>query len=248
MILQAINAGYIYGFSVMEMTGLPSGTVYPAMRKAGTRRADPVALGTAIHCRRRERPARKYYRLTGAGKSTLGGVAQALSAAGAADSVGRGETCMTRALGLQHCVLCFRVPPSGFLGGASLLVPAAAARRMEAGVDGGDVARAEDARVCQQACLAHGAGGHGVLPGSGAGRAVPEAPGVAGCAAGRRDRWIGRAGSAVPCLGAVRMLRPGAGAATGARGEKSGAANDPAGIDSDSGGRTQRPLAGDDSF
>ena len=33
MILQAVNAGYIYGFSVMEMTGLPSGTVYPAMRR-----------------------------------------------------------------------------------------------------------------------------------------------------------------------------------------------------------------------
>ena len=33
MILQAIGAGYGYGFSVMEMTGLPSGTVYPAMRR-----------------------------------------------------------------------------------------------------------------------------------------------------------------------------------------------------------------------
>src|SRR4029077_7130617 len=33
MILQAIHAGYIYGFSVREMTGLPSGTVYPAMRR-----------------------------------------------------------------------------------------------------------------------------------------------------------------------------------------------------------------------
>jgi PadR family transcriptional regulator PadR len=33
MILQAVNAGFIYGFSVMEMTGLPSGTVYPAMRR-----------------------------------------------------------------------------------------------------------------------------------------------------------------------------------------------------------------------
>ena len=33
MILQAISAGHIYGFSVMEVTGLPSGTVYPAMRR-----------------------------------------------------------------------------------------------------------------------------------------------------------------------------------------------------------------------
>ena len=33
MILQAISADYVYGFSIMEMTGLPSGTVYPAMRR-----------------------------------------------------------------------------------------------------------------------------------------------------------------------------------------------------------------------
>ncbi len=33
LILQAIQAGDGYGFSVMEMTGLPSGTVYPAMRR-----------------------------------------------------------------------------------------------------------------------------------------------------------------------------------------------------------------------
>ena len=33
MILQAIHTGDGYGFSVMEMTGLPSGTVYPAMRR-----------------------------------------------------------------------------------------------------------------------------------------------------------------------------------------------------------------------
>jgi PadR family transcriptional regulator, regulatory protein PadR len=32
MILQAVGVGYIYGFSVMEATGLPSGTVYPALR------------------------------------------------------------------------------------------------------------------------------------------------------------------------------------------------------------------------
>ena len=33
MILQAVEAGFVYGFSIMEMTGLPSGTVYPAMRR-----------------------------------------------------------------------------------------------------------------------------------------------------------------------------------------------------------------------
>jgi PadR family transcriptional regulator PadR len=33
MILQAIVAGFSNGFSIMEMTGLPSGTVYPAMQR-----------------------------------------------------------------------------------------------------------------------------------------------------------------------------------------------------------------------
>lgn len=71
MILQAINAGYIYGFSVMEMTGLPSGTVYPAMRRL--ERDDLIRS----HWEKQsiadseQRPPRKYYRLTGAGKSTL---------------------------------------------------------------------------------------------------------------------------------------------------------------------------------
>src|SRR3984957_3770751 len=33
LILKAISLGYRYGFDVMEVTGLPSGTVYPALRR-----------------------------------------------------------------------------------------------------------------------------------------------------------------------------------------------------------------------
>jgi DNA-binding PadR family transcriptional regulator len=71
MILQAVDAGYIYGFSIMEMTGLPSGTVYPAMRR--------LERDELIHSRweqqsiadEEQRPPRKYYKLTRAGKATL---------------------------------------------------------------------------------------------------------------------------------------------------------------------------------
>ena len=42
MILQTIHGGQIYGFSVMEATGLPSGTVYPAMRAAQTQPAEAL--------------------------------------------------------------------------------------------------------------------------------------------------------------------------------------------------------------
>ena len=71
MILQAIHAGHIYGFSVMEMTGLPSGTVYPAMRRLErdgliASRWEPQTIADA-----EQRPPRKYYRLTRAGKNTL---------------------------------------------------------------------------------------------------------------------------------------------------------------------------------
>lgn len=71
MILQAIHAGYKYGFSIMEMTGLPSGTVYPAMRRL--ERDDLIrsewerqAIADA-----EQRPPRKYYKLTAAGITSL---------------------------------------------------------------------------------------------------------------------------------------------------------------------------------
>lgn len=71
MILQAINAGFVYGFSIMEMTGLPSGTVYPAMRRLerdGLIRSQWERQSIADA---EQRPARKYYKLTSAGKVTL---------------------------------------------------------------------------------------------------------------------------------------------------------------------------------
>ena len=33
VILQALDNGYQYGFDIMDVTGLPSGTVYPALRR-----------------------------------------------------------------------------------------------------------------------------------------------------------------------------------------------------------------------
>src|ERR1022692_2489479 len=76
MILQAIGAGHVYGLSVMEMTGLPSGTVYPAMRRLerdGLIRSQWESQSIAHAGKRpaRKRPARKYYRLTRSGKTTL---------------------------------------------------------------------------------------------------------------------------------------------------------------------------------
>jgi len=71
IILQAIHAGFIYGFSIMEMTGLPSGTVYPAMRRLERDRLIRSHWERQSIADAEQRPPRKYYKLTSEGKSTL---------------------------------------------------------------------------------------------------------------------------------------------------------------------------------
>src|SRR5271163_3349082 len=71
MVLQAIDAGFVYGFSIMEMTGLPSGTVYPAMRRLERDEWIRSHWESQSIADAEQRPARKYYKLTRAGKATL---------------------------------------------------------------------------------------------------------------------------------------------------------------------------------
>ena len=71
LVLQAIDAGDGYGFSVMELTGLPSGTVYPAMRRLerdGLIRSQWERQSIADE---EQRPPRRYYKLTRAGRDAL---------------------------------------------------------------------------------------------------------------------------------------------------------------------------------
>lgn len=71
LILQAIDCGFVYGFSIMEMTGLPSGTVYPAMRRMEEDHLIRSRWERQAIADREQRPPRKYYQLTAAGKSAL---------------------------------------------------------------------------------------------------------------------------------------------------------------------------------
>ena len=71
MILQAVHAGYVYGFSVMEMTGLPSGTVYPAMRRLERDALIRSNWEQQSIADAEQRPPRKYYKLTASGRLTL---------------------------------------------------------------------------------------------------------------------------------------------------------------------------------
>jgi PadR family transcriptional regulator, regulatory protein PadR len=63
----AAGPRYVYGFRVMEITGLPGGTVYPALRRLerdGLIRSHGEQQSVADA---EQRPARKYYRLTRSG-------------------------------------------------------------------------------------------------------------------------------------------------------------------------------------
>ncbi|HTW79756.1 MAG TPA: helix-turn-helix transcriptional regulator [Terracidiphilus sp.] len=73
LILQAINAGSMYGFNLMEMTGLPSGTVYPALRRLERDELIRSQWERQAIADAEQRPPRKYYKLTAAGRLTLEG-------------------------------------------------------------------------------------------------------------------------------------------------------------------------------
>jgi PadR family transcriptional regulator PadR len=71
VILQSIRSGYLYGFDIIDITGLPGGTVYPALRRleeAGylTSKWEHPSISQV-----ESRPARKYYELTPAGHEAL---------------------------------------------------------------------------------------------------------------------------------------------------------------------------------
>lgn len=71
MILQVIENGYGYGFDIMTVTGLASGTVYPALRRLEN--ADFVSSKWERQsvAQAQQRPARKYYEVTKSGRVAL---------------------------------------------------------------------------------------------------------------------------------------------------------------------------------
>ena len=71
LILKAIDSGFVYGFSIMEMTGLPSGTIYPAMRRMEEDQLIRSRWERQAIADREQRPPRKYYQLTTIGKAAL---------------------------------------------------------------------------------------------------------------------------------------------------------------------------------
>jgi DNA-binding PadR family transcriptional regulator len=69
LVLKALSLGYCFGFDVMEITGLPSGTVYPALRRLERDALVESRWESDEDATANQRPARRYYELTRAGKA-----------------------------------------------------------------------------------------------------------------------------------------------------------------------------------
>ncbi|MFP5265346.1 MAG: PadR family transcriptional regulator [Blastocatellia bacterium] len=71
VIMQAVANGYLYGFDIIDISGMPGGTVYPALRRleeAGylSSKWEKPSIAQA-----ESRPPRKYYELTREGRDAL---------------------------------------------------------------------------------------------------------------------------------------------------------------------------------
>lgn len=68
LVLRAVAAGHAFGFDVMERCGLPSGTVYPALRRLERAGWLVSEWEDADAARAEGRPRRKTYALTARGR------------------------------------------------------------------------------------------------------------------------------------------------------------------------------------
>jgi len=71
VILQAVANGYLYGFDIIDITGLPGGTVYPALRRLEEAGHLISKWEKQSIAQSEPRPPRKYYDLTLTGREAL---------------------------------------------------------------------------------------------------------------------------------------------------------------------------------
>ena len=71
LVLKAISAGFHYGFDVMDATGLPSGTVYPILRRLDREGLLESSWEKQTSAQPEQRPPRRYYAVTKAGERML---------------------------------------------------------------------------------------------------------------------------------------------------------------------------------
>jgi PadR family transcriptional regulator PadR len=71
LVLQALARGFHYGFDIMDATGLPSGTVYPILRRLDREGLLKSTWEKQVTAQREQRPPRRYYEITNAGEAML---------------------------------------------------------------------------------------------------------------------------------------------------------------------------------
>ena len=73
VILRAVANGYLYGFDIIDITGVPGGTVYPALRRLEETGYLVSKWEKQSISQAEPRPQRRYYELTRAGRVALAG-------------------------------------------------------------------------------------------------------------------------------------------------------------------------------
>ena len=71
LVLQALSLGFHYGFDIMDATGLPSGTVYPILRRLDREALLESSWEKQATAQQEQRPPRRYYQITAAGARML---------------------------------------------------------------------------------------------------------------------------------------------------------------------------------
>ena len=71
LVLHALANGVRHGFDIIDATGLPSGTVYPILRRLEREALVSAQWEDATAAREEQRPPRRYYDLTAAGQAVL---------------------------------------------------------------------------------------------------------------------------------------------------------------------------------
>lgn len=72
LVLQALLDGHHHGFDIMEATGLPSGTVYPILRRLDSEGCVRSKWEKQAVAQKEQRPPRRYYELTMGGRQLAG--------------------------------------------------------------------------------------------------------------------------------------------------------------------------------
>lgn len=80
LVLQAVTLGHRYGFQIMRAAHLPSGTVYPLLRRMEAHGLVASRWEDAEEAREEGRPARHYYRATPEGLAALAEARERLAA------------------------------------------------------------------------------------------------------------------------------------------------------------------------